>query len=318
MKRKEKWGMNKIEQVKRILRGPMIPIITCFTEDLSLDLDTIQENVRFLIKGGIITGKGVMLGGGAGGDFPMLSVDERKHVANTIVNAAEDKVPVIIGIQDTNPNVSLELAKYAKIIGAYGIQLSPPYYYKPSDSDVINFFKAINDAVQMPIMVYNTPWLGYNMNFQVLDALVDYEWVVSLKWASTSHYLYSRGIARYADRLAIVDNAGMTAYAHLLGVTGFITHLANIWPGHEVALWEQLNSGDYIGAQKEMQRVNWRWYDFRVRMGQITGGESNVVKAAYDLIGRHGGPVRPPTQAISMKHRNELKILLKEIGVPGL
>lgn len=310
--------MKTIEQVKRVLRGPMMPIITSFNDNLSLDLDTIRDNVRFLVEGGIVTGKGVMLGVGAGGDFPMLSIEERKQVAQTIVNEADGKAPVIIGVQDTNPRVCLELAEYANQIGAYGIQVSPPFYYEPSDTDVIAFYQAINDVVTLPIMVYNTPWLGYNMNFDVLDALADMEWVLSLKWASTSNFAYTRGIQRYADRLAVVDNAGMTALAHLIGATGYITHLANIWPQHEVALWEQMDEGDYAGAQAEMMRVNWPWYNFRVKMGQITGGESNVVKAAYNLIGRQGGPVRPPTRDMSLEDRNELKALLKKIGVPGV
>lgn len=310
--------MTKIEQVKRVLRGPMMPIITSFKDDLSLDFDTIQNNVRFLIEGGIVTGKGVMLGIGAGGDFPMLSAEERKQVARAIVEAADGKATVLIGVQDTNPLLSLELAEHAQEIGAYGIQVSPPYYYEPSDSDVIAFYQTLNDAISIPIMVYNTPWMGYNMEFDVLDTLAEMEWVLSFKWASTSTYAYTRGIERYADHVAIVDNTGMGMLAHMLGATGFITHLANIWPQHEVALWDQLDAGDYVGAQAEMQRVNWRWYDFRGKMAQITGGESNVVKAAYDLIGRRGGPVRPPTQDMSAEYRVELKDLLKKIGVPGV
>lgn len=311
--------MTKIKQVKQDLRGPMMPIITSFKDDLSLDLDTIQDNVRFLVEGGIVTGKGAMLGVGAGGDFPMLSVEERKQVARAIVEAAGGKAPVLIGVQDTNPRVCLELAEDAQRVGAYGVQVSPTYYYEPSDADVIAFYQMLNDAVSVPIMVYNTPWLvGYNMSFDVLDALAEMEQVLSLKWASTSVYTYTRGIERYADRFAIVDNFGLTVLAHMLGATGFITHLANIWPEHEVALWEQMDAGDYAGAQVELQRVNWRWLDFRRKMSQITGGEANVVKAAYGLVGRRGGPVRPPTRDMSAEHRAELKALLEEIGVPGV
>ena len=310
--------MARVEQVRRVLRGPTLPIITVFKDDLSLDLDATQDNVRFLTEGGVVTGKGTMLAAGAGGDFPMLSVQERKLVAQAIVEAADGKAPVIIGAQDTDPRVCLEMAEYAHEIGAYAVQISPPYYYEPSDDDVITFYQSINDAISIPIIVYNTPWLGYNMSFDVLDVLCSMEWVLALKWASTSMYAYTRGIARYADRLAVVDNAGSPVLAHLLGATGFVTHLANIWPQHEVALCEQMDAGDYVAAQAESQRVNWRWVDFRNKMAGITGGEANVVKAAYDLLGRRGGPVRPPTQDMLPGQRAELKALLKKIGVPGV
>ena len=181
--------MSDIQQIKKDLRGPMMPIITCFKDDLSLDIETIQDNVRFLVEGGIVTGKGVMLAVGAGGDFPMMSVHERKQTAQAIVEAADGKAPVLIGVQDTDPRVSIELAEYAHEIGAYGIQASPTYYYEPADKDVIAFFQSLNDAAQMPIMVYNTPWLvGYNLSFAMLEALAAMEWIVALKWSHGSVY----------------------------------------------------------------------------------------------------------------------------------
>ena len=311
--------MPELEQIKKDLRGPMMPIITSFKDDLSLDLETIQDNVRFLTEGGIVTGQGVMLAVGAGGDFPMMSLDERKDTARAIVEAAEGKAPVLIGVQDTDPRVSIELAEFSREIGAYGIQVSPTYYYEPADEDVIAFYQSLNDAAQIPIMVYNTPWLvGYNLSFDMVEALAAIEWIVALKWSHGSVYGYTRGVERFADKLAIVDNYGLAVLSHMLGAAGFITHLANIWPEHEVALWKQMDAGDYAGAQAELQRANWRWVDFRIKMAGITGGEANVVKAAYDLIGRRGGPVRPPTRDMSPQHRAELKALLKEIGVPGV
>ena len=307
-----------VEQVKRDLRGPAMPIVTMLKDDLSLDLDAIRDNVRFLIDGGIATGKGMMLAGGAGGDFPMLSLEERKQVAQAVVESADGTAPVLIGGQDTDIRVTLELAEYGREIGAYAIQISPPYYYGPSDGDVISFFRAINDAVAVPIMVYHTPWHGFTMSFDVLDALADLQWVLGLKWSHTSSFAFMRGVERYAGRLAIVDNCLMHVASHMLGSTGFITHLANIWPQHEVGLWEQLEAGDYVGAMAELGRANWPWYEFRGKMAAYSGSESNVVKAAYELIGRRGGPGRRPARPLTAEHRSELRSLLKEIGVPNV
>ena len=307
-----------VEQVKRDLRGPAMPIVTTLKDDLSLDLDATQENVRFLLDGGVATGKGIMLVGGAGGDFPMLSLEERKDLAQAVVEAADGLAPVLVGAQDTDIRVILALAEHGQKIGAYGIQISPAYYFGPTDDDVLAFFRTINDAISIPIMVYHTPWHGFTMSFDVLDALADLEWVLGLKWAHPSSFSFMRAVERYADRLAIVDNALMHVPSHILGAVGFITHLANIWPQHEVALWEQLERGDYVGAMAEIGRVNWRWYEFRGKMGVFSGGESHVVKAAYELIGRRGGPARPPMRTLTDEHRVELKALLKGIGVPGV
>lgn len=157
--------MPDIAEVKQTLRGPMIPVITNLNEDLSIDHAAIRENVRFVIDRGIVRGQGVLLAVGAGGDFPMLSVEERKEVAHTIVTAANGQVPVIVGAQDTNPSVSIELAQWSEEIGADAVQMSAGYYYASSDEDCLRFFQAVHDATsRIGIMIYNTHWEGYNLS----------------------------------------------------------------------------------------------------------------------------------------------------------
>ncbi|NIP25005.1 MAG: hypothetical protein GWN55_09885, partial [Phycisphaerae bacterium] len=70
-----------IQTVKQTLRGPMIPVITYLNDDLSVDVAGIKAEVRYLVEHGIITGQGVLLAVGAGGDFSMLSLEERKAAA---------------------------------------------------------------------------------------------------------------------------------------------------------------------------------------------------------------------------------------------
>ena len=109
-----------LDEVKSTLRGPMIPVLTNLKDDLAIDHDAITENVRTIVSRGIVRGQGVLLAVGAGGDFPMLTVEERKAAARTIVEAADGKTPVVVGAQDTNPNVSIEIARYSEGLGAYG------------------------------------------------------------------------------------------------------------------------------------------------------------------------------------------------------
>ena len=97
--------------VKQVLRGPLIPVITNLHDDLSVDHGAIRDNVRYVVERGIANGHGVLLAAGAGGDFPVLNAAERKGVAKTIVDAAEGRVPVLIGAQGTNPYVSIEMAQ---------------------------------------------------------------------------------------------------------------------------------------------------------------------------------------------------------------
>ena len=307
-----------IQEVKQTLRGPMIPVITNLKDDLSVDHEAIHQNVRYVVDHGIVKGSGVLLAAGAGGDFPMLALDERKAVAKTIFDAADGQAPVLVGSQDTNVDNCIAMAKWADEIGAYGIQVSPPFYFGPSDDDVVNVFRAIHDATErVALMVYNTWWEGTDMSLELLERVFELPRCVSLKWSTATLFgRYLRGLAKFADRLAVVDNHGMHVMNRMMGGTGYITHLATVWPEHDLGVWALLEAGEYEAAQKKIQDVNWHWYDFRVKMAGRTGGESATIKAALELCGRPGGPARLPSRALTADERAELRDVLVEIGVP--
>lgn len=309
-----------ISQVKQTLRGPMIPVITNLNEDLSVDHDAIRENVREVVDRGIVAGQGVLLAAGAGGDFPVLSLEERKAAAATIVEAADGRTPVLVGAQDTNPHVVIEMAKRAEELGAYGIQMSAGYYYESSDEDCLRLFQAVHDATEnIALMIYNTPWEGYDMSLAQVARLAELPRCVALKWSSgAGSGVYLRGLAAFADKLAIVDNQGLHVMNHLMGGTGYITHLATIWPEHDLEVWRLMEAGDYLAAQEKITKFNWPWSDFRSKMWKRTGSESPVVKAALELCGRPGGPSRLPTRTLNDEERKELRQLLEKIGVPDL
>ena len=105
---------------------------------------------------------------------------------------------------------------------------------------------------------------------------------------------------------------------HLLGGTGYITHLATLWPEHDLEVWSLLQNADYAAAQTKIAEVNWPWQDFRGKMWERTAAESPVVKAGLELLGRPGGPCRGPTRELTVEERDELRQLLLSIGVPGI
>jgi 4-hydroxy-tetrahydrodipicolinate synthase len=308
-----------VEEVKQTLRGPMIPVITNLNDDLSVDHGAIRENVEYVVKRGITKGQGVLLAAGAGGDFPMLSLDERKAVVKTITETAAGRTPVLVGAQDTNVDTMIAMARWAEEIGAYGVQMSAGYYYESSDEDCLRVFQAVHDATsEIAIMIYNTYWEGYNMSFQQIDRLAEFSRCVSLKWSTPEgSAAYLRGVARFADRLAVVDNEGLHVMNRMMGGTGYITHLATVWPEHDLEVWRLLEAGEYESAQQQISKANWPWSDFRGKIWKRTGGESAVVKAALEICGRPGGPSRLPTRALNNEEHAELERLLRSIGVPN-
>ena len=110
--------MDRATRLDRLC-GCYVTVPTMFRDgDLELDLPAMQKHVNFLIGGGLKTGNGVILAGGAAGDFSTMSFDERVAVAETVVEAAQGRVPVIMGAQTTNTRELVALAKAAERVGA--------------------------------------------------------------------------------------------------------------------------------------------------------------------------------------------------------
>lgn len=115
------------ELARRRLCGCHVTIPTLFRDgDMAVDLPAIHRHVRFLIDGGLTTGHGVLLAGGAAGDFSTLTFDERVQVAAAVVAEAQGRVPVVMGAQTTSTRELVELARAAARLGAEYIQVSPP------------------------------------------------------------------------------------------------------------------------------------------------------------------------------------------------
>ncbi len=301
-----------------MLAGPMIPVITHYNRDLSLDLGALAANLEYLIEHGIRTGSGVLLIAGAGGDFPMLTPEERRALIASAIEIVRGRCPVVIGAQSTDLRVVLELAHFADEVGAYAMQISAPYYYPPSGDDVLRWFETVNGAAKKTgIMVYNTWWHGYHFPFDLLDRVIGMDRVVSLKWSTPSSGLdYQEGVARYAGSVAVVDNAMQWPVSAMLGASGFITHLGTVWPEYVGSVHSLLKAGCYKEALESVREKKWPWARFRIKMAGYTGGEAPPVRAALEWCGRPGGPSRPPCRDLGGAERRELSALLQGIGVP--
>ena len=299
-----------VQQAKAVFRGPMVSVATPITPDFELDLEALRTNIRFMVERGVRQGQGVLLVAAAGGEFPMLSLEERKEGTRVSVEAAQGDVPVATSLQFTGTREVVEMARFSHEVGAALGQLSAPYYYEPPAGDIFGLFEAVSTESDLPIMIYNNWWNTLNMNVDMVESLAELPNVVVLKWSAPSSAQYTDGLRRLADRLAVIDNGSQHVWSHMMGTVGFITHLSNFWPEYPLEIWNLLEQENYRQAIQKLAGFKRDWHKWVVKVCQETEGEGPFIKAAMEEVGLPAGPPRPPARPVSAALREEFGQLL--------
>ena len=167
-------------------------------------------------------------------------------------------------------------------------------------------------------MVYATWWEGgITIDGALLRRLAELPNVEAVKWSAPSYDAFTEGLTAAADRLVFIDNQAMHVWGHLLGTSGFVTHVSGFWPEYALGIWRALEAGDYADGPRPDRAVQAgveRPGPARV-MGE-TGGEGPFIKAALEQVGMAAGPPRPPSVAPSAARYAELVELFATAGVP--
>lgn len=304
------------------LRGCYVTVPTMFHDDpeLTIDFDAIRDHVEWLIARGCVTGDAVMLAGGAAGEFPALTFDERVAVAEAIVGAANGRVPVAMGGQTTSTLELVRLARAAERAGVEYLQVSPPYYFDTTEGDFHEHVLAAADASDIGLIIYNTFWTSLGVSAGLVEQLADVPNVVGLKWATSDSGMmeFEQVVSQFADRFSIIDNQMRYVTSHILGARSFEVHQANYWPEWSVELWRMLERGEYATVQREMVRVAMPFMVLLTEMLQFTGGEGYLEKLCMELIGRGSSRNRPPTRDVRVAWRERTRQMLLATGVPGV
>ena len=310
------------ETARARLCGCYVTIPTMFRDDadLSVDLDAIRRHVRFLLDGGIAAGTGVLLAGGAAGDFSTMTFDERVSVAEAVVEEADGRVPVVMGAQTTSTAELVRLARAAERAGAGYIQVSPPFYFRHTEEDFYEYVLAAAESADVGIIIYNTFWTSYGVSGAMVERLAALPNVVGLKWSMPDRggMEFERVISRFAPAFSIIDNQMRFVTSHMLGARSIEVHVCNYWPQWGVKLWHLLETQQYIEAQQEMVRVAMPFMALWEEVERYTSGDGYLDKLCMELAGIGSSRCRPPTRDVREKFRERARQMLLDCGVPGV
>ena len=194
---------------------------------------------------------------GTTGESPTLSHDEHKRVVELCIQTAKGRVPVIAGAGSNNTREAIELAVHAEKAGADGVLVVTPYYNKPTQEGLYQHFRAVNDAIGIPVIIYNIPPRSVvDMSVDTMQRLYELKNIVGVKDATGNVARVS--LQRHAMGADFIQLSGedMTALACMAaGGHGCISVVANVAPKMCADLMNACIAGDWAGALKIQDRL---------------------------------------------------------------
>lgn len=285
-------------------RGIISAMITPMHEDESVNYPALETLTQAQIARGV---EGFYCCGSSG-EGPLLRFEERKQILATIVQAAEGRVPVIAHVGTPRTMDAVELARSAEQNGASAVSLVPPYYYKYSRQEIIDYYRRVLNAISIPVILYNIPqFTGVELDKQTAEALLKDEQVLGVK--HTSHNLYSleRMAAEYPEKVFFNGFDEIFLASMAAGATATIGTTVNLQPELFLALRQAFQSGNIARAQGLQQQIN-------EVVEQIVA--RGVFQSAKYLAGKNyidTGPVREPFVPLTVSQRSSLDSLFSRL-----
>jgi 4-hydroxy-tetrahydrodipicolinate synthase len=248
---------------------------------------------------------------GTTGESPTLSHEEHKRVVRVCIEAVAGRVPVIAGAGSNNTTEAIDLARFAERAGADALLVVTPYYNKPNQEGLYQHYKAINDAVGIPLLVYNIPSRSViDMSVETMARLFQLKNVVGVKDATAK--LERVSLQRYAmgpefNQLSGEDATALAFMAH--GGHGCISVTANVAPKLLSEFQEACLAGDFRKALGYQDRL--------MPLHQALFIEPNPtgVKYALSVLGRVEDEVRLPLVKVSEPTRAQIRSAMIHAGL---
>ena len=277
--------------------------VTPFGPDLSLDLEGLRRNVRFMVKHPFCA----LVAAGGTGEYYSLTSDEHRQVVEATVQQADGKMPVIAGV-GIHSRLAIEQATAAEAAGAAGLLLLPPYYTNAHDDGLVEYYAAIAAATSLGCLIYSRDWV--NLSSAMVDRLANrIPNLVALKDGQGDIRQLQRIMNRVGDRLLWIGGAGddMVPGYYALGIRCYTSSISNIAPRLSLQLHDRAAALDSASVQRLMTNYVMPLYNMRARK---RGYEVSVMKAAMQILGMPAGPCRPPIPPIRPEEENELRALM--------
>ncbi|MBQ8241490.1 MAG: 4-hydroxy-tetrahydrodipicolinate synthase [Bacteroides sp.] len=229
------------------LKGMGVALITPFKEDGSVDYDALLRLVDYQLENG--TDFLCVLGTTA--ETPTLTKEEKEKVKRTIIDRVDGRLPILLGVGSNSTQAVVDSVKNDDMTGVNALLVVVPYYNKPSQEGIYQHYKAVAEATELPIVLYNVPGrTGVNMTAETTLRLAnDFENIVAIKEASGNIAQMDEIIKNKPEGFDVISgDDGITFPLITLGAVGVISVLGNAFPREFSRMTQLALEGDYANA----------------------------------------------------------------------
>jgi 4-hydroxy-tetrahydrodipicolinate synthase len=291
---------------KTNFRGSFTALVTPFKND-AVD----QQALRDLVEWQIAEGTNGLVPVGTTGESPTLSHDEHKQVVEWCIDQAKGRVPVIAGAGSNSTHEAIELAGHAEEAGADAVLVVTPYYNKPTQEGLYQHFKAINDAIGIPIIIYNIPGRSViDMSVDTMKRLFELKNIAGVKDATANVVRVSQQRAAMGEGFNQLSGEDATALGFMAhGGHGCISVTSNVAPRLCAEFQSACLRGDYAAALRLQDKL--------MPLHQYLFIETNPSPAKYALsvLGKIADTVRLPMVPLAEKSKAAVRDAMVHAGL---
>lgn len=238
---------------KHLWTGVFPAITTQFRQDLSLDLEATARHIEALLASGV---QGLIVCGSLG-ENQTMDAEEKRRVVDLAVQVAGKKIPVLSGVAETSTAAACRYVKDCEALGANGFMVMPAMVYKADDREVMNHFRRVAAATNLPWMLYNNP-VGYytDVTPRQFAELSDVKNLIALKESSANTRRVTELRIECGDRFAVFTGVDdLVLESAVLGIDGWVAGSGIAFPEENQYFWELTRANKWDEA-----RCMYQWF----------------------------------------------------------
>ena len=233
--------------------GILPALVTPLTEEERINIPVLEQLMEALLAQGA---DGFYVAG-ATGEGLALRPEERRILAEESIRIAAGRVPCIFQIASTDFSQAIALAKHAEAAGAAAISATPPLFFGYGEDEVYAYYRALADAVNIPVMIYYNPSAGFAMNAQFAARMFEVENITAIKWTNSDYSQVIRLKDMTHGEMNVINGPDATLLLGLIaGADGGIGTTYNYLMSHYRRIYDHYTAGELAEARECQQEVN--------------------------------------------------------------